>query len=284
MKQLHIAVVGLGLIGGSFCKAITGRTSHHCFGWDLNGEVCEAALRSGAVEGIFDPEGDYSGFDLVLVCLHPKQTVSFILDHADKFGSALVADCCGVKEAVVDAVQPVLQEKGVSFIGTHPMAGREYSGFDYALPTLYEGASFIMTPPDDAKEEHIALLSGLMTEVGFGRIVRTTPDKHDAVIAFTSQIAHVLSNAYVKSPTLKSESGFSAGSFQDLSRVARLNEHMWTDLFMMNRPALIFELEVLIAHLQQYADALRTGDEEGLKTLLREGSDLKKWSDRQAGK
>lgn len=285
MKQLRIAVVGLGLIGGSFCRAISEKTPHICCGWDLNEEVCKEALDSGAVKEIFDPEGDYSVFDLVLVCLHPKQTISFILDHADRFGTdTLVADSCGVKMSIMDAVLPVLQEKGVPFIGAHPMAGREYSGFSYSLAELYEDASFIMTPPADAKEADVALLSELMTDIGFGRIVITDPEKHDATIAFTSQIAHVLSNAYVKSPTLQNESGFSAGSFQDLSRVARLNEHMWTDLFMMNRPALQFELRVLIEHLQEYADALEREDDSTLRALLKNGSDLKKWSDKQAGK
>lgn len=282
MKQLKIAIVGLGLIGGSFCKAITEKTDHRCWGYDLNEETCQMALESGAVEGILDPNGDLSAFDLIMICLHPKQTISFILDHAGQFGSdTLIIDSCGVKEMVVDAVEPVLREKGIPFIGAHPMAGREFSGFAYALPTLYEGASFIMTPSDDADETHIVLLSDLMAELGFARIVRTTPEKHDATIAFTSQIAHVLSNAYVKSPTLQNQSGFSAGSFQDLSRVARLNEYMWTDLFMMNRPALQFELDVLIRHLQEYADALAAEDDDKLRALLRDGRELKEWSDQQ---
>ena len=166
MKQLHIAVVGLGLIGGSFCKAITGRTSHHCFGWDLNGEVCEAALRSGAVEGIFDPEGDYSGFDLVLVCLHPKQTVSFILDHADKFGSALVADCCGVKEAVVDAVQPVLQE------GNHTLL-LERSRMS-ALTQQMELAEAVDAPVQQGQELGALIVSDGETEVARFPLVAET--------------------------------------------------------------------------------------------------------------
>ncbi|MDD6032389.1 MAG: prephenate dehydrogenase [Oscillospiraceae bacterium] len=283
MKQLNIAVVGLGLIGGSFCKAIAEKTDHHCWGYDLSQEACRMAVEAGAVEGILDVSGSFDGFDLLLVCLHPKQTISFILEHADQLSSStLVADSCGVKKMIVDEVEPALRRRGIPFIGAHPMAGREFSGFAYAIPTLYEGASFIMTPPEDADPAHLALLEELARELGFGRIVRTTPEKHDATIAFTSQIAHVLSNAYVKSPTLQNQSGFSAGSFQDLSRVARLNEYMWTDLFLMNRPALLCELETLIGHLQEYADALQAEDADTLRALLKDGREKKEWSDRQS--
>lgn len=276
MKQLKIAVVGLGLIGGSFCKAIKERTTHSCWGYDLDAQTCDSALNSGAVDGILKSPAQLGEFELVLVCLHPRQTIAFIQQNVGYFSKdTLVVDSCGVKQVILDQVLPVLRQKGVPFIGAHPMAGREFSGFDYALSTLYEGASFIMTPTEDVDPAHVALLSQLAMELGFGQVVRTTPKKHDETIAYTSQIAHVLSNAYVKSPTLQNQSGFSAGSFQDLSRVAKLNEDMWTDLFLMNRPALLYELEVLIAHLQEYAGALEDGDAQTLKALLRDGRERK---------
>lgn len=279
MKQLKIAVVGLGLIGGSFCKAIAARTGHLCFGMDRDEAAARRALETGAIQGILKEPQELAGFDLVMVCLHPRQTIQFLTDHAGDFSpDTLVIDSCGIKTAVMEQVLPVMRAHGIPFIGTHPMAGREFSGFDYALATLYEGASFIMTPPEDAKEEHLSLLRELMTQLGFGRIVVTTPAIHDATIAFTSQIAHVLSNAYVKSPTLQNQSGFSAGSFQDLSRVAKLNEDMWTDLFLMNRPALLYELDTLLTHLTQYRDALANEDAETLKALLRDGREKKEWS------
>lgn len=277
MQQLKIGVIGLGLIGGSFCKAIKSRTPHTCLGYDLDKGVCGKALAAGAIDGMLAlPEGLRSGLDLVIVCLHPRQTIQFLRDYASAFSKrVLVIDSCGVKQRIFDGALPALQAAGVPFIGAHPMAGREFSGFDYALSDLYVGASLILTPPDGTDPAHMALLSGLAAELGFKRVVTTTPERHDATIAFTSQLAHVLSNAYVKSPTLFNQSGFSAGSFQDLSRVAKLDEQMWTDLFLMNRDALLSELGILIGNLQQYADALADEDAVRLKALLRDGRLLK---------
>ena len=158
------------------------------------------------------------------------------------------------------------------------MAGREYSGFAYSLPDLYKGASIILTPSDYVPDEAKKVVEQLARELKFGRVVYTTPQEHDATIAFTSQLAHVVSSAYIKSPTMRQESGFSAGSFQDLTRVAKLNEDMWTELFLMNQPALQHELEIIIASLEQYRDALDRKDAEKLHELLKEGRILKEWS------
>lgn len=277
MQQLKIGVIGLGLIGGSFCKAIKTKTRHTCLGFDLDGETCKKALEAGAIDAFLPlPEGLREGLDLVIVCLHPRQTIRFLTSHAGDFSpETLVIDSCGVKQRILDDALPALQAAGVPFIGAHPMAGREFSGFDYSLPGLYEGASLILTPPVGTDPVHLELISALAAELGFGRVVTTTPARHDATIAFTSQLAHVLSNAYVKSPTLWNQSGFSAGSFQDLSRVAKLDEQMWTDLFLMNRDALLAELNTVIGNLQQYADALANEDADTLKSLLRDGSSRK---------
>lgn len=277
MRQLKIGVIGLGLIGGSFCKAIKSKTSHICLGYDLNKETCEKAVAAGAVDGLLTlPEGLKAGLDLVIVCLHPRQTIAFLTDHAGDFSpETLVIDSCGVKQSILDGALPALQAAGIPFIGAHPMAGREFSGFDYALADLYVGASLILTPPEGSNPAHMALLEELAVELGFRQVVKTTPAQHDATIAFTSQLAHVLSNAYVKSPTLWNQSGFSAGSFQDLSRVAKLDEQMWTDLFLMNRDALLTELNIVINNLQQYADALAASDAAALKSLLRDGRERK---------
>lgn len=238
---MHIQVIGLGLIGGSFCKAIKAKTAHTLLGFDQNSAVMQKALSEGAIDAAAQNLGEA---DLTIVCLHPRPAIEFMLKRAGEFKKgSVVIDACGVKKQVQDAVFGPLSQNGVTFIGAHPMAGREFSGYDFSLASLFEGASFILTPEESTPEDAVAIVTNLAKDLGFTSIVKTTPEKHDAVIAYTSQLCHVVSNAYVKSPTLGEEKGFSAGSFQDLTRVAKLDENMWASLFFMNKQPLVFELE-----------------------------------------
>ena len=276
---MKVAVVGMGLIGGSFCKAIKKKTNHIVYGWNRSHSVIEQAFEEEAIDGEIKDLHELQRFDLVILGFHPELTLKFCKEHIDCFPKkGLTIDTCGVKECIVKELQPLFDEAERPFIGTHPMAGREFYGFAYSLATLYDGASFIITPPEEVSPFHMALLREFAREVGFTRIVETDVRTHDATIAYTSQVAHVLSNAYVKSPTLKNQSGFSAGSFKDLSRVAKLNADMWTELFMMNREALIFEIDTLVQNLTAYSDALKAGDRQLLHDLLQKGTDLKEWS------
>ncbi len=281
---MKIAVVGMGLIGGSFCRAIKAKTGHVVYGWNRSRQVIREAFAEEAIDGEITDLSELRQFDLVILGFHPELTLSFAREYLDCFPEqGLTVDTCGVKESIVEVLQPMFDAAHRPFIGTHPMAGREFSGFAYSLASLYEGASWIITPPENVNPLHMELLRDLARQLGFSRVVETDPRTHDATIAYTSQVAHVLSNAYVKSPTLKNESGFSAGSFKDLSRVAKLNAGMWTELFMMNREALTFEVETLIENLRAYDEALKSGDREQLYQLLKEGNDLKEWSiDREA--
>lgn len=275
---MNIAIIGLGLIGGSLAKSIKTYTKYRCWGMDCDQQALTKALADGAIDRKISPE-QLKDAQLTIVCLHPQATVEVLLANSDHFNpQGLVIDVCGVKKAVMDAVLPTLKAKGVTFIGTHPMAGREFSGYDYATNDLFSHASFIMTPPENTPSEAIDFLERLAIELGFKRVVITTPAEHDATIAFTSQLAHIVSNGYIKSPTLKNESGFSAGSFLDLTRVARLNPAMWTQLFLYNREALLFEIDTIIKHLEEYQEALVENDGERLQYLLKIGSDLKEES------
>lgn len=277
---MKIAVVGLGLIGGSFCKAIKAYTQHTCLGVgrDLNSKSVQMALQEDAIDKAIIPE-QLGEADLSIICLHPQGIIDFILANQQYFRpGSIVIDAGGVKERIVEAVQDALTARGVIFIGCHPMAGREFSGFAYSLPDLYKGASLILTPQSAVPEEAKKVVEQLARDLKFGRIVYTTPQEHDKTIAFTSQLAHVVSSAYIKSPTVKNESGFSAGSFKDLTRVAKLNEDMWTDLFLMNRSALLYEVDTIIGALQEYREALADQDAERLRALLRDGRILKEWS------
>lgn len=280
---MNIAVVGLGLIGGSICKALKQNTFHNIMGIDTDKETIAKALEQNAIDEEITSDR-LNEASLTIICLYPEAIVDFVKQNADKFKKGtIVADTCGIKEYVVENCTPVLEERGVYFVGTHPMAGREFSGFDYSLPDLYKGASYIITPTENTPSLAVDLLSTLASSMGFGKVVISTPEKHDKVIAYTSQLAHVVSNTYVKSPSLLDFNGFSAGSFQDLTRVAKLNEYMWSSLFMCNKKALLEEIDCFIEHFTQYKIAMENDDIDALRKLLKDGRILKEKSNEMYG-
>ena len=273
---MNITIVGLGLIGGSFCKAISRMTEHKCYGMDINNDVIHSAI---AQKAIIDKVEDVSQSDLTIICLYPKATIEFILNNCEKFKKgSIVIDSCGIKKAITEKVSEKLLKCGVTFIGAHPMAGREFSGFDYSIPELFENASLILTPDENADEDKISVVRNLAYQLSFKKVVVTTPEEHDRIISYTSQLAHIVSSAYIKSPTAQEQSGFSAGSFKDLTRVARLNENMWTSLFLLNKENLISEISLIIKNLNDYKNALESDDSETLNSLLKEGRILKEKS------
>lgn len=281
-NNLTIGVVGLGLIGGSLAKAIKEKTSHTVFGGDIEPAVLKKAIDCGAIDGRLD-EKTIPNCNIIFIALYPKQTIAFVNEHISNFAKGtVICDLCGIKREVCTEMFKLCAENGVTFIGGHPMAGREFSGFDYSVPTLFEGASLIITPPAAACDNEadeisraVELIDGFAREVGFRCLKITTPENHDRMIAYTSQLAHVLSNAYVKSPRALEHEGFSAGSFKDLTRVAKLNEEMWTELFFENKDNLLNELMTLIEHLGEYKTALENNDAPTLKALLKDGRLLK---------
>ncbi len=275
---MNIAVIGLGLIGGSICKALKANTFHHIMGIDRDKETIRKALECGAIDEEID-ESRLNEANLTIVALYPIPTIEMIKKNADNFRKgSIVIDVCGVKSYIVDACTPVLDERGVIFIGTHPMAGTENSGFDYATADLFAKASYILTPTERTPQIAIDLVSTLGACMGFGQVVIATPEQHDINIAYTSQLAHVVSNAYVKSPSLFRADGFSAGSFLDLTRVAKLNEEMWSSLFLCNKKALLDELNTIMNSLAEYRDAMENDDIDTLRDILRIGRERKEES------
>lgn len=275
---MNIAVIGLGLIGGSICKALKANTFHHIMGIDRDKETIRKALECGAIDEEID-ESRLNEANLTIVALYPIPTIEMIKKNADNFRKgSIVIDVCGVKSYIVDACTPVLDERGVIFIGTHPMAGTENSGFDYATADLFAKASYILTPTESTPQIAIDLVSTLGACMGFGQVVIATPEQHDINIAYTSQLAHVVSNAYVKSPSLFRADGFSAGSFLDLTRVAKLNEEMWSSLFLCNKKALLDELNTIMNSLAEYRDAMENDDIDTLRDILRIGRERKEES------
>ena len=270
-----IGIVGLGLIGGSMAKSIKNRTAHTVYGADLNAETMTMARMCGAMDAPLTAE-NLPQCDLVLVAIRPGAAVEWVRQNAEHISkSAILVDLCGVKRTVVKAITPIAAEHGFAYIGGHPMAGRERGGFTAATDDLYVGASMILTPDERTDMQLLETLKAFFLDLGFAGLTFSTPEEHDRIIAFTSQLAHITSSAYVKSPEAQKRRGFSAGSFQDMTRVARLDEDMWTELFLDDADYLTGELEVLIRHLTEYLDALRAGDADTLRKLLREGREKK---------
>jgi prephenate dehydrogenase len=268
---MKITIVGLGLIGGSIAKTIKKYTNHTVNGIDTNPETIELALSQGAID---TNTPDTRDSDITFVCLYPEATVDYILTHEFKKAS-VVCDVCGVKRYIIDNCESYLHSKGVHLVACHPMAGREFSGFEYSLDTLFDTASFIITPTSLSSEKCVNMIEDLAYAMHFKKVVRATPDEHDDIIAFTSQLAHIVSSAYIKSPTHLRQLGFSAGSFLDLTRVAKLNEDMWTPLFIANKDALSREIGEIISHLTEYKECLEQETPARLHRLLRDGRILK---------
>lgn len=278
MGTMKIAIIGLGLIGGSMAKAIKENTSHTVYGYDKNDTVEKKALLLGAIDEVLTDE-ILSQCDLTLIALYPQAAVDFIRKKQEIFKkSSIVLDCCGVKRIVCRQVEPIALKQGFVFIGGHPMAGLEHSGFDHAKKALFKDASMILTPTKGSIQD-LEKVKDLFTTIGFTNIQIATPEEHDQMIAFTSQLAHVVSSAYIKSPAAMKHQGFSAGSYKDLTRVAKLNEDMWTELFLDNPEFLTEEIDGIARRLEEYSRAIKDRDAETLRALLKDGREKKAFID-----
>ena len=267
---MTVGIVGLGLIGGSFARAYS-IDGHTVLARDIDTSMLSFAKLCGAVSGDLTSE-NVGECDLILICVYPGAAVEFMKEMAPYFGKKpVVIDCCGVKRAVFESGKALSEQYGFTYIGGHPMAGTQYSGFSRSRADLFVGAPMVLVP---VKNDNITLLDRakeLLSPAGFGSISVTTADKHDELIAFTSQLAHVVSSAYIKSPTALSHNGFSAGSYRDMTRVAWLNPQMWAELVLDNSDYLVKELDTVIGELTKYRDCISSGDRERLTQLLDEG-------------
>ena len=277
-KGMKIIAVGLGLIGGSFCKAIKEYTDHHVIGIDSDPNTLDLAISMEAVDEVIPMNrlDLMKRGDLVIVAIPPKEIVNFLLENKNNFREgAIVSDVCGVKEYIVNSVAGPLKEVGVEFIGAHPMAGTEYSGFTFSKANMFVNASYLVTPVENTDREKLDILKQLAYRLGFKKVLETTAENHDRSIAYTSQLAHVVSNSYIRSTTLACENGFSAGSFLDMTRVARLDENVWCDIFLLNKENILSEISQLQDHITQMKELIEAGDREGIRLLLKEGHDRK---------
>lgn len=280
-QEVHtVGIVGLGLIGGSFAKA------YHAAGWrvlafDIDADTMAVASIDETIQATLEP-GNVGECDLILLALYPAGCIAWLKENAERVRrDCLVIDTAGVKREVCAGCMPIAAEHGFTFVGGHPMAGTQFSGFANSKADMFDGAPMVVVPPQADDILLLDRVKKLLTPAGFAHLTVTTAEHHDEMIAYTSQMCHVISNAYVKSPRAQMHKGYSAGSYMDLTRVAWLNEHMWTDLFLENRTFLLQELDQMIGSLQEYREALEQGNGDRLCTLLAEGRICKEKVDGQ---
>ena len=259
-----IAVVGLGIIGGSICASLTS-AGYQVDGFGRSRASVDYALKAGYIQNEGKKLADY---DVVFIAVPPYATMEYLKNATFKDG-ALVSDICGVKEIVEKAVYE--KERNYRYVGIHPMAGKETSGIASASPTLFQNANLIITHAKQTNIEDVAEMKVYAKAMGFGKIVECSAKEHDKKIALTSQLAHIVSNAYVKSPQVKGYEGFTGGSFQDMTRIAGVDENVWTPLYACNRENIIEELGCLIENLSVYLEVLKSQDDKKLSDTLKEG-------------
>lgn len=277
-KNMDMMVVGLGLIGGSIARRLRGFRAGRILGVDRDAQTRRLALSDGVVDEAYADGAQIGRADLILLCLYPQANIEFVRANRDRIkAGAVLTDVSGVKGYVLREMEEILPP-GADFVGGHPMAGREVGGYQSSTDTLFEGASYLITPTKRNKPENVALVRELAAYIGCKHVVATTPEEHDAVVAYTSQLMHVVAVALCNNPMIERSAFFSAGSLRDCTRVAVINETMWSELFLENREQLAARIAEMQAGLQEIADALAAGDRDGLEQIMRRASAQKlKW-------
>lgn len=271
---MKIAVAGLGLIGGSVAKAFM-EAGNEVFGCDRDEVTMARARLENAITDELTKE-NIGSCEFVFIALYPEATMEFMEEYSPFISKdATVIDCGGTKREICKKGFTLAKKFGYRFMGGHPMAGTQFSGFKYSRASIFQNASMILVPDKNETIETLEKTKKLLQQAGFKSVTVSSAEEHDKIIAYTSQLAHVVSNAYVKSPNSRVHKGFSAGSYRDLTRVAKLNPDMWTELFIENGDNLCFEIDNIIAELQKYSEAIKTGDKTKLRALLEEGSKIK---------
>ena len=267
---MNVGILGLGLIGGSLARAYA-LEGHTVYAAEKDESMFSFAMLAGAVHGKLD-ENTIPQCDLILLAIYPDGSAGWLEKHAPLVNrDALVLDCCGVKRDICSRCFPLAEQYGFTFVGGHPMAGSQFSGFKYSRANLFENQPMVMVPPVFDDIQLLDRAKEALKPCRFGSFSVTTAEKHDKMIAFTSQMPHILSNGFIKSPTALEHKGFSAGSYRDLTRVAWLNPQMWAELFLENQDFVLEELDLYIQSLSAYRDAIADNNMESLIALLDEG-------------
>jgi prephenate dehydrogenase len=267
---MTVGILGLGLIGGSLARAYA-MEGQRVLCHDKDETMLSFAMLAGAVDAPLNRE-NICECDLILLAIYPEGCANWLEENAPYIApTTLVVDCCGVKQEICNRAFPLAEKYGFTFIGGHPMAGTHFSGFKYSRANLFEGAPMVLVPPRFDDPDLLDLAKAALAPCHFGAFSVTTAQEHDRMIAFTSQMPHIISNAFIKSPTALSHKGFSAGSYKDLTRVAWLNAPMWAELFLENKDNTLAELDTLITSLNEYRQAIACDDLATLTVLLEDG-------------
>lgn len=271
---MKISIVGLGVIGGSIAKALSRSGKHLVVGFDMDEDILLEAKSAGAINRN-GTEEDFADSDVVYICLYPQGTIDYVEKNKSYFGkNTVVADVCGIKASVYNELKSIAEKNDFIYVGTHPMAGKEKNSFFASESGLFYGASYIIIK-DNISDIYIERLTSLANEMEFGKIIYTDVAEHDRMIAFTSQVPHILACSYVMSPMCENHKGFSAGSYRDVSRVAYINADLWTDLFLCNKQPLVDELDILLDNIKSIRDAVNADDREKLNGLLQKARKIK---------
>lgn len=265
---MNIIIVGLGLIGASFAKSLKKYTKHHIIGIDINSKILNDALNSKIIDEIGSSKS-ITKADIIYLCIYPESAINFIKENINFIPAhCIVVDTCGIKCKICNSLVK-LSRGHFEFVGSHPMAGKEKNGFYESSAELFKNASYIIVPCE-ASDTSVNIVKNIALEIGFSKIKFTTPEEHDNMIAFTSQIPHVLACAYVLSPQCRNHDGFSAGSYRDISRVAKINELLWSELFIYNKKPLVKELDLLINNLNKIKNLIKNNELEKLRNILKQ--------------
>lgn len=265
-----VGILGLGLIGGSLARAYA-KNGHTVYAAEKDDTLLEFAQLAGVVHGKLN-ETTLPFCDLVLLAIYSGGSCQWLHENAAYIREdALVIDCCGIKNDICKCGFSLADKYGFTFIGGHPMAGSHFSGFKYSRSNLFQGAPMVLVPPRFDDPMLLERAKEALQPCNFGSFSVTTAEEHDKIIAFTSQMPHIVSNAYIKSPSAQSHKGFSAGSYKDLTRVAWLNPQMWAELFLSNKENILEELDFYINSLIEYKEAIAFNDKARLIQILDEG-------------
>ena len=275
---MTVGILGLGLIGGSLARAYS-KAGHLVLACEQDQDMLSFAQLAGAVSSELKQD-NVSDCDLILLAIYPGGSAAWLEENAYRIRQdALVIDCCGIKTEICARCFPIAEKYGFTFIGGHPMAGSHNSGFKYSRSNLFQGAPMVLVPARFDDMQLLQWAKDMLAPCRFGSFSVTTAPEHDRMIAFTSQMPHIVSNAYIKSPTALSHKGFSAGSYKDLTRVAWLNPQMWAELLLDNQENILYELDYYINSLKAYRDAVSAGDVGSLVQLLDDGKKRKEQVD-----
>ncbi len=281
LSDKNITIVGLGLIGGSIAKAISKNLEvKNIWAVDTDENTLNLAVEEKVIDkGYSNPKYPLENSDIVILCTYPDTTLNFIKSNAAYFKlNALITDTTGIKKSIVEKINNMLREDLV-FIGGHPMAGREVSGYKFSKEDIFKNSEYILSPTDNTCAKSLDMLTQLITSIGFKKVTFMSPDSHDKKIAFTSQLPHVIACALMNNKGLEEGVNGIGGSFKDMTRVANINSNLWCELISENKDNVLKELDVFMEDLSDIYKVIEKDDKKELEKIFEKSSMRRKGID-----